>query len=101
MIACGLRRTHTVSQGRASEAVTATGGTEPLEHNLLGITQTQCYTRTGTVTFKDDGFNKETCKKLLRDHFIYFDFGHRAKKNTGKKFNQQKESGKNKENRLS
>ena len=45
-------------------------------------------------------FHKDTCKRLLRDHFIYFDFQHRAKRRTGQKFNKQIETSKDKENTI-
>jgi hypothetical protein len=46
---------------------------------------------------KHKSFEKATCKKLLRDHFIFFDFQHRANKETGKKFNKQTETAEDKE----
>jgi hypothetical protein len=46
---------------------------------------------------KHKSFEKATCKKLLRDHFIFFDFQHRAKKETVKKFNKQTETAEDKE----
>jgi hypothetical protein len=49
---------------------------------------------------KHKSFDKPTCKKLLRDHFIYFDFQHRAKKETGKKFNKQIETAKDKDSSI-
>lgn len=49
---------------------------------------------------KDKTMNTPQGKKLLRDHFIFFEFQNRAKHNTGQKFNKQAETGKDKDNSI-
>jgi hypothetical protein len=49
---------------------------------------------------KDNKLDTPQGKKLLRDHFIFFEFQNRAKHQTGKKFNKQAETGKDKDNSI-
>ena len=44
-----------------------------------------------------DDFSHPSCKKLLHDHFIYFEFARRAKHASGIKFNKQTETVENQE----
>lgn len=49
---------------------------------------------------KEDNFNDSVCKKLLKDHFVYFAFGTHAKKKSGEKFNRQEETQQDRDNTI-